>query len=142
GLVEGAQRQKTPNELALTVLLSALTAVFLIIVMTLPPMANFVGGQLNIMMLIALLVCLIPTTIGGLLPAIGIAGMNRALKANVVAKSGKAVEIAGDIDTLLLDKTGTITFGDRQATAFLASQDSNDSALIEAAVLSSLEDPT
>jgi len=142
GLVEGAQRQKTPNELALTVLLSALTAVFLIIVMTLPPMANFVGGQLNIMMLIALLVCLIPTTIGGLLPAIGIAGMNRALKANVVAKSGKAVEIAGDIDTLLLDKTGTITFGDRQATAFLTSQDSNDSALIEAAVLSSLEDPT
>ncbi|NAX48881.1 potassium-transporting ATPase subunit KdpB [Photobacterium halotolerans] len=142
GLVEGAKRQKTPNELALTVLLSALTAVFLLIVVTLPPMANFVGGQLDYTMLIALLVCLIPTTIGGLLPAIGIAGMNRALSANVVAKSGKAVEVAGDIDTLLLDKTGTITFGDRQATAFLPVQGVEDSALVAAAVHASVEDPT
>lgn len=142
GLVEGAKRKKTPNELALTVLLSALTAVFLIIVMTLPTMAYFVGGQLNNMMLIALLVCLIPTTIGGLLPAIGIAGMNRALKANVVAKSGKAVEVAGDIDTLLLDKTGTITFGDRQATAFLMVQGVKQKDIIEAALVASHDDPT
>ena len=118
-LVEGTNRQKTPNELALTVLLSALTLVFLIAVATLPAMASFVDIELDWLMLIALVVCLIPTTIAGLLPAIGIAGMNRALTANVIAKSGKAVEVAGDIDTLLLDKTGTITFGDRQATAFL-----------------------
>ncbi|MBV1840880.1 potassium-transporting ATPase subunit KdpB [Photobacterium ganghwense] len=142
GLVEGAQRKKTPNELALTVLLSAMTAVFVLIVITLPPMADFIGGELDYAMLIALLVCLIPTTIGGLLPAIGIAGMNRALQANVVAKSGKAVEVAGDIDTLLLDKTGTITFGDRQATAFLAVRGVSEADLMHAAVLSSLDDPT
>ncbi|MBJ7554708.1 potassium-transporting ATPase subunit KdpB [Marinomonas spartinae] len=142
GLVEGAQRQKTPNETALTVLLSSLSAVFLLIVMTLPAMANFMGARLDDTMLIALLVCLIPTTIGGLLPAIGIAGMNRALKANVVAKSGKAVEVAGDIDTLLLDKTGTITFGDRQATEFLVSKDADSIEMIKAAVWSSLDDPT
>lgn len=142
GLVEGAKRQKTPNETALTVLLAALTLVFLLVVVTLVPMASFMGVALNITMLIALLVCLIPTTIGGLLPAIGIAGMNRALAANVVAKSGKAVEVAGDIDTLLLDKTGTITFGDRQATAFLCVQGVSEQALLNAAVLSSLQDPT
>jgi potassium-transporting ATPase ATP-binding subunit len=142
GLVEGAKRQKTPNELALTVLLAALTLVFLIAVASLPPMAGFMGVQLDTVMLIALLVCLIPTTIGGLLPAIGIAGMNRALQANIIAKSGKAVEVAGDIDTLLLDKTGTITFGDRQATEFLAVDGIPQQRLIAAAVLASLQDPT
>lgn len=142
GLVEGAERQKTPNETALTVLLAALTLVFVLVVMTLPPMAGFMGATLDYTMLIALLVCLIPTTIGGLLPAIGIAGMNRALAANVVAKSGKAVEVAGDIDTLLLDKTGTITFGDRQATAFLPAGDASIAELVKAAILTSFEDST
>lgn len=142
GLVEGAQRQKTPNETALTVLLAALTLVFILVVITLPPMASFMGASLDYTMLIALLVCLIPTTIGGLLPAIGIAGMNRALAANVVAKSGKAVEVAGDIDTLLLDKTGTITFGDRQATEFLLAGQVKVADLVAAAVLTSFEDPT
>ncbi|MEO8160435.1 MAG: HAD-IC family P-type ATPase, partial [Arenimonas sp.] len=108
-LVEGASRLKTPNELALTILLSAMTLAFLSVVVTLPFVAAFVGAKISVVTLVALLVCLIPTTIGGLLPAIGIAGMNRALEANVIAKSGKAVELAGDIDTLLLDKTGTIT---------------------------------
>ena len=142
GLVEGAQRQKTPNETALTVLLAALTLVFLLVVITLSPMAGFMGVSLDYTMLIALLVCLIPTTIGGLLPAIGIAGMNRALAANVVAKSGKAVEVAGDIDTLLLDKTGTITFGDRQATQFLPAGQVSVEDLVVAAVFTSFEDPT
>ncbi|MBO1273368.1 potassium-transporting ATPase subunit KdpB [Shewanella sp. 4t3-1-2LB] len=142
GLVEGAKRQKTPNETALTVLLAALTMVFILVVITLPPMASFMGAGLDYTMLIALLVCLIPTTIGGLLPAIGIAGMNRALAANVVAKSGKAVEVAGDIDTLLLDKTGTITFGDRQATRFLPVGNTIVEDLVSAAVLTSYEDPT
>ncbi|AQT60310.1 potassium-transporting ATPase subunit KdpB [Cellvibrio sp. PSBB023] len=142
GLVEGAKRQKTPNELALTVLLAALTLVFLIAVASLPAMAGFMGVNLDNTMLIALLVCLIPTTIGGLLPAIGIAGMNRALAANIVAKSGKAVEVAGDIDTLMLDKTGTITFGDRQATRFLPVAGVSEQDLLEAAVYSSLQDPT
>ncbi|WP_337880998.1 potassium-transporting ATPase subunit KdpB [Rheinheimera sp.] len=141
-LVEGSNRQKTPNELALTVLLAALTLVFLIAVATLPALAGFVGIELDLLMLIALLVCLIPTTIAGLLPAIGIAGMNRALSANVLAKSGKAVEVAGDIDTLLLDKTGTITFGDRQATAFLALPGISQLELMQAAQLCSLQDPT
>lgn len=141
-LVEGTQRQKTPNELALTVLLAALTLVFLLAVATLPSMAEFVGIQLDPLLLIALLVCLIPTTIAGLLPAIGIAGMNRALAANLIAKSGKAVEVAGDIDTLLLDKTGTITFGDRQATAFLPLPGVSQTELVRVAVLSSLQDPT
>lgn len=117
-LVEGASRQKTPNEIALFVLLAALTFIFLLVTLTLPFIASFVKIDLPITTLVALLVCLIPTTIGGLLPAIGIAGMDRALKANVIAKSGKAVEVAGDVDTLLLDKTGTITLGDRQATEF------------------------
>lgn len=142
GLVEGAHRQKTPNETALTVLLAALTMVFILVVITLPPMAGFMGASLDYTMLMALLVCLIPTTIGGLLPAIGIAGMNRALAANVVAKSGKAVEVAGDIDTLLLDKTGTITFGDRQATQFLPAGQVKTTDLVAAAVLTSYEDPT
>jgi K+-transporting ATPase ATPase B chain len=141
-LVEGAQRQKTPNELALTVLLSAMTLIFLVVCVSLPPMAAFLGFQLDTVMLVALLVCLIPTTIGGLLPAIGIAGMDRALRANVIAKSGKAVELAGDIDTLLLDKTGTITHGDRQATAFHPLQGIAPERLARAAQIASLADPT
>lgn len=141
-LVEGAQRQKTPNELALTVLLAALTLVFLIVVVTLPAMARFAHVHIDIVVLVALLVCLIPTTIGGLLPAIGIAGMNRALEANVIAKSGKAVELAGDIDTLLLDKTGTITLGDRRATEFIGVGGARMADLREAALLASLADPT
>ena len=141
-LVEGAARQKTPNELALTVVLAALTLVFLIVVATLPIFARFLGVEVDIVTLVALLVCLIPTTIGALLPAIGIAGMNRALKANVLAKSGKAVEVAGDIDTLLLDKTGTITFGDRRATRFAPLPGVSQEKLRDAARLCSLEDPT
>jgi K+-transporting ATPase ATPase B chain len=141
-LVEGASRLKTPNELALTVLLSAMTLAFLVVVVTLPYIAGFVGAKVDVVTLIALLVCLIPTTIGGLLPAIGIAGMNRALQANVIAKSGKAVEIAGDIDTLLLDKTGTITHGDRQATEFFPLAGISKAQLRDAALLASLADPT
>ena len=141
-LVEGANRQKTPNEIALTMLLAAMTLTFLIVVATLPFIAGFVGATLDPLLLIALLVCLIPTTIGGLLPAIGIAGMNRALSANVLAKSGKAVEIAGDVDVLLLDKTGTITHGDRQATCFYAVNGISAEQLRDAAMLASLADPT
>ena len=141
-LVEGANRQKTPNEIALTMLLAAMTLTFLIVVATLPFIAGFVGATLDPLLLIALLVCLIPTTIGGLLPAIGIAGMNRALSANVLAKSGKAVEIAGDVDVLLLDKTGTITHGDRQATRFYAVSGISPEHLRDAAMLASLADPT
>lgn len=141
-LVEGASRQKTPNEIALGILLSALTLVFLMVVVTLPAVAGFVGVKVDITTLVALLVCLIPTTIGGLLPAIGIAGMDRALKANVIAKSGKAVEVAGDVDTLLLDKTGTITYGNRQATSFIVVGGANPKVLMEAALLSSLADQT
>ncbi len=142
GLVEGASRQRTPNEIALGLLLLTMTLTFLIVVITLPFLAGFVGATLDPLLLVALLVCLIPTTIGGLLPAIGIAGMNRALAANVLAKSGKAVEVAGDIDVLLLDKTGTITHGDRQATAFHALAGVDPAALREAAMLASLADPT
>jgi K+-transporting ATPase ATPase B chain len=141
-LVEGANRQKTPNEIAPTMLLAAMTLTFLIVVTTLPALAGFVGARLDPLLLIALLVCLIPTTIGGLLPAIGIAGMNRALSANVLAKSGKAVEVAGDVDVLLLDKTGTITHGDRQATVFHPLAGVDMSQLRDAALLSSLADPT
>ncbi|KAB7765236.1 MULTISPECIES: potassium-transporting ATPase subunit KdpB [Xanthomonas] len=141
-LVEGANRQKTPNEIALTMLLAAMTLTFLIVVASLPAIAGFVGVHVDPLLLIALLVCLIPTTIGGLLPAIGIAGMNRALSANVLAKSGKAVEVAGDVDVLLLDKTGTITHGDRQATVFHALSGVDVAQLREAAMLSSLADPT
>ena len=141
-LVEGASRQKTPNELALTVLLCAMTLTFLVVVATLPAISGFVGAKLDVVVLVALLVCLIPTTIGGLLPAIGVAGMNRALSANVLAKSGKAVEIAGDIDTLMLDKTGTITYGDRQATEFFPLAGISKTQLRDAALLASLADPT
>ncbi|MDH4571394.1 K(+)-transporting ATPase subunit B [Salinicola acroporae] len=141
-LVEGASRQKTPSELALSVLLSTLTLVFLIVVVTLVPMARFVGIETSTVMLVALLVCLIPTTIGGLLPAIGIAGMERAMRANLIAKSGKAVEIAGSIDTLLLDKTGTITLGDRRATEFAPCHGIDMKRLREVAGICSLEDPT
>ena len=141
-LVEGANRQKTPNEIALTLLLAAMTLTFLIVVTSLPFLAGFLGATLDPLLLIALLVCLIPTTIGGLLPAIGIAGMNRALSANVLAKSGKAVEIAGDVDVLLLDKTGTITYGDRQATKFHVLSGMDIAQLRDAAMLSSLADPT
>jgi len=141
-LVEGANRQKTPNEIALGLLLATMTLTFLIVVVTLPAIAGFVGVRLDPLLLVALLVCLIPTTIGGLLPAIGIAGMNRALTSNVLAKSGKAVEVAGDVDVLLLDKTGTITHGDRQATAFHALAGVDPARLREAALLASLADPT
>ncbi len=141
-LVEGSNRQKTPNEIALGILLTIMTLTFLIVVVTLPFIGGFVGVEVNLVLLIALLVCLIPTTIGGLLPAIGIAGMNRALKANVLAKSGKAVEVAGDVDVLLLDKTGTITHGDRQATAFHALAGVDAVQLRKSALLASLADPT
>lgn len=141
-LVEGAKRQKTPSELALSVLLAAMTLVFLIVVVTLVPFGEFVGATPSFSVLVALLVCLIPTTIGGLLPAIGIAGMDRAMRANVIAKSGKAVEVAGSIDTLLLDKTGTITLGDRKATAFEPVRGVAPGTLRDAALLTSLADPT
>ena len=141
-LVEGANRQKTPNEIALSILLNIMTITFIVVVLTLPVIGSMVGIKISMVLLIALLVCLIPTTIGGLLPAIGIAGMNRALKANVLAKSGKAVEVAGDIDVLLLDKTGTITYGDRQATAFYPLAGVSPSELRQAAMLTSFADPT
>ncbi|GAD22083.1 potassium-transporting ATPase subunit B [Acidovorax sp. MR-S7] len=141
-LVEGSNRQKTPNEIALGIVLAVMTLTFLIVVVTLPFIGGFVDVQVNVVLLVALLVCLIPTTIGGLLPAIGIAGMNRALQANVLVKSGKAVEVAGDVDVLLLDKTGTITYGDRQATAFHALASVDASQLRQAALLASLADPT
>lgn len=141
-LVEGSNRQKTPNEIALGILLAVMTLSFLLVVLTLPFIGGALGVEINIVLLVALLVCLIPTTIGGLLPAIGIAGMNRALQANVLAKSGKAVEVAGDVDVLLLDKTGTITYGDRQATAFHALAGVEAAYLRQAALLASLADPT
>ncbi|WP_155601602.1 potassium-transporting ATPase subunit KdpB [Acinetobacter calcoaceticus] len=141
-LVEGSNRQKTPNEIALGFLLMVMTITFLIVVISLPFIANYLHVELDPVVLVALLVCLIPTTIGGLLPAIGIAGMNRALKANVLAKSGKAVEVAGDIDVLLLDKTGTITYGDRQATSFYPLTSVTEFELRVAAWVSSLADPT
>jgi len=142
GLVEGASRQKTPNELALTVTLAGLTLVFLMVTGSLAPIGRSFGIIIPIPILVSLLVCLIPTTIGALLPAIGLAGMDRALAANVIAKSGKAVELAGDIDTLLLDKTGTITIGDRQAAEFVPLPGVAGAELIEAAVMASLGDPT
>ncbi|WP_288389973.1 potassium-transporting ATPase subunit KdpB [uncultured Acinetobacter sp.] len=141
-LVEGANRQKTPNEIALGILLNIMTITFMVVVVTLPFIGSMVGIKISVVLLVALLVCLIPTTIGGLLPAIGIAGMNRALKANVLAKSGKAVEVAGDIDVLLLDKTGTITYGDRQATAFYPLTGIGMSELRQAAMMTSFADPT
>ncbi|MFO6431425.1 potassium-transporting ATPase subunit KdpB [Erythrobacter sp. W302b] len=141
-LVEGASRQKTPNEIALTILLTGLTLVFLIAVGTLPAFAAFAGGSIPIPVLIALFVALIPTTISGLLSAIGIAGMDRLIRFNVLAKSGRAVEAAGDIGTLLLDKTGTITIGDRQASEFVALTGVAQADLISAARLASLADET
>ncbi|WP_417742278.1 potassium-transporting ATPase subunit KdpB [Salipiger sp.] len=141
-LVEGASRSKTPNEIALTVLLTGLTLIFLVAVGTLPAFAAYAGGAIAVPVLIALFVALIPTTISALLSAIGIAGMDRLIRFNVLAKSGRAVEAAGDIDTLLLDKTGTITLGDRQATEFLPLEGIREAELIEAARLSSLGDET
>ncbi|WP_430600725.1 potassium-transporting ATPase subunit KdpB [Brevibacterium sp. K72] len=141
-MVEGASRQKTPNEVALGVFLSVLTLIFILVVATLAPIAAFSGAPQSLTVLIALLVCLIPTTIGALLSAIGIAGMDRLVAANVLAKSGRAVEAAGDVSTLLLDKTGTITMGDRQATDFVALGGTTDEEIAEAARLSSLADET
>jgi K+-transporting ATPase ATPase B chain len=141
-LVEGASRQKTPNEIALTILLAAFTLIFVIVCVTLKPFADYANAPITIAAFISLFVCLIPTTIGGLLSAIGIAGMDRALRANVITKSGKAVETAGDIDVLLLDKTGTITIGNRKATNFYPSQGISQEDFIKSAVLSSLADNT
>src|SRR5208337_2422078 len=141
-LVEGAQRQKTPNEIALSILLSGLTIVFLLVVVTLYPFGLYGGTRLALPVLVALLVCLIPTTIGGLLSAIGIAGMDRLVQHNVLAMSGRSVEAAGDVDTLLLDKTGTITLGNRMAAEFIPVQGVEPFALAEAAQLASLADET
>ncbi len=141
-LVEGASRQKTPNEIALNILLASLTLIFLLAVVTLQPFAIYSGAPQSIPVLVALLVCLIPTTIGALLSAIGIAGMDRLVQRNVLAMSGRAVEAAGDVSTLLLDKTGTITLGNRQAANFVGVSGLSDSDLAEAAMLSSLADET
>ncbi len=141
-LVEGAERQKTPNEIALTILLSVLTLVFLLVVVTLEPFAYYAGTSIPIPVLVALLVCLIPTTIGALVSAIGIAGMDRLVQHNVLAMSGRAVEAAGDVDTLLLDKTGTITLGNRQAVEFVPVAGVTDGELADAAQLASLADET
>jgi len=141
-LVEGASRQKTPNEIALTILLAGFTLIFLIVCVTLKPFADYANTPITIAAFVSLFVCLIPTTIGGLLSAIGIAGMDRALQANVITKSGKAVETAGDLDTLLLDKTGTITIGNRKATHFWPSPGVDEKTFVDAVVLSSLADET
>jgi K+-transporting ATPase ATPase B chain len=141
-LVEGASRQKTPNEIALNILLAGLTIIFLLAVVSLQPMAIYSGAPQSVFVLVALLVCLIPTTIGGLLSAIGIAGMDRVLQKNVLAMSGRAVEAAGDVDTLLLDKTGTITLGNRFATEFIPAPGVSDGELADAAQLASLADET
>jgi K+-transporting ATPase ATPase B chain len=141
-LVEGAERQKTPNEVALNILLAVLTLVFLLVVVTIQPFAYYAGTEIPIPVLVALLVCLIPTTIGALISAIGIAGMDRLVQHNVLAMSGRAVEAAGDVNTLLLDKTGTITLGNRQATEFLPLPGVTDGELADAAQLASLADET
>ena len=141
-LVEGASRQKTPNEIALTILLASFTIIFIIVCVTLKPFGDYANTPITIAAFISLFVCLIPTTIGGLLSAIGIAGMDRALRANVITKSGKAVETAGDLDTILLDKTGTITIGNRKATNFWNADASDGKLFIEACLLSSLADET
>jgi K+-transporting ATPase ATPase B chain len=141
-LVEGAERQKTPNEIALNILLAGLTIVFLLAVVTLQPFAVYSGSPQTVFVLVSLLVCLIPTTIGGLLSAIGIAGMDRLVQHNVLAMSGRAVEAAGDVDTLLLDKTGTITLGNRQAAEFVTAPGVSNDQLADAAQLSSLPDET
>ncbi|MBC2865075.1 potassium-transporting ATPase subunit KdpB [Streptomyces mexicanus] len=142
GLVEGAARQKTPNEVALNILLASLTIVFLLACATLPPFAHYAGTRLTMVVLVALLVCLIPTTIGALLSAIGIAGMDRLVQRNVLAMSGRAVEAAGDVSTLLLDKTGTITLGNRQAAEFLPVRGATEAEVADAAQMSSLADET
>src|ERR1700752_2737013 len=141
-LVEGAQRQKTPNEIALNILLAGLTIIFLLAVVTLQPFAIYSSAPQTIFVLVSLLVCLIPTTIGGLLSAIGIAGMDRLIQHNVLAMSGRAVEAAGDVNTLLLDKTGTITLGNRQAVEFIPLPGVSENELADAAQLSSLSDET
>jgi K+-transporting ATPase ATPase B chain len=141
-LVEGAERQKTPNEIALNILLAGLTIIFLLAVVTLQPFAIYSGSPQTVFVLVSLLVCLIPTTIGGLLSAIGIAGMDRLIQRNVLAMSGRAVEAAGDVNTLLLDKTGTITLGNRQASRFIPAPGVNEKDLADAAQLSSLADET
>src|SRR5476651_607870 len=141
-LVEGASRQKTPNEIALTILLAGFTLIFIIVCVTLQPFSQYAHTPITIAAFISLFVCLIPTTIGGLLSAIGIAGMDRALRANVIAKSGKSVETAGDLDTILLDKTGTITIGNRKATQFWPATGTSPDELMIACVLSSLADQT
>src|SRR6202051_501421 len=141
-LVEGAERQKTPNEIALNIPLAGLTIIFLLAVVTLQPFAIYSGSPQTVFVLVSLLVCLIPTTIGGLLSAIGIAGMDRLVQHNVLAMSGRAVEAAGDVNTLLLDKTGTITFGNRQATEFLPAAGVSEADMADAAQLSSLADET
>jgi K+-transporting ATPase ATPase B chain len=141
-LVEGASRQKTPNEIALNTLLITLTLIFVLVCVTLLPITKYVGVKLEIATLIALLVCLIPTTIGGLLSAIGIAGMDRVTRFNVLAMSGKAVEAAGDINTMILDKTGTITFGNRMAAQFIPVGDHTEDEACQAAMLSSIQDET
>ena len=142
GLVEGASRQKTPNEIALNILLAGLTIIFLLAVVTLQPFAMYSGAPQTVFALVSLLVCLIPTTIGGLLSAIGIAGMDRLIQRNVIAMSGRAVEAAGDVDVLLLDKTGTITLGNREATAFHPCPSITDAELANAAQLASFADET
>src|SRR5215471_13834370 len=141
-LVEGAERQKTPNEIALNILLAGLTIIFLLAVVTLQPFAIYSGAPQSVFVLVSLLVCLIPTTIGGLLSAIGIAGMDRMVQHNVLAMSGRAVEAAGDVNTLLLDKTGTITLGNRQATEFAPLAGVTEQELADAAQLASLADET
>ena len=141
-LVEGAERRKTPNEIALNILLAGLTLVFLAVVVSLRPFAEFSGTDASVVTLIALLVALIPTTIGALLSAIGIAGMDRLVRHNVLALSGRAVEASGDVDVLLLDKTGTITLGNREATQFIPMPGIEEAELAEAAQLSSLADET
>ncbi|AFM24576.1 potassium-transporting ATPase subunit KdpB [Desulfomonile tiedjei] len=142
GLIEGAQRQKTPNEIALTILLAALTIIFLVVILSLKPFGMYANVNFSITVLVALLVCLIPTTIGGLLNAIGIAGIDRLVRRNVLAMSGRAVEAAGDVDVLLLDKTGTITLGDRQATEFVPADGVTKEQLADAAQWASLADET
>jgi K+-transporting ATPase ATPase B chain len=141
-LVEGAERQKTPNEIALNILLAGMTVIFIFAVATIPGFASYAGGSLSVLVLVALFVTLIPTTIGALLSAIGIAGMDRLVRFNVLAMSGRAVEAAGDVDTLLLDKTGTITLGNRQATEFLPLAGIGERELADAAQLASLSDET
>src|SRR5215467_7598972 len=141
-MVEGAKRQKTPNEIALTILLAALTVIFLLVCVSLKPFGIYSNAEFSIPVLISLLVCLIPTTIGGLLSAIGISGIDRLIRRNVMATSGRAVEAAGDVDVLLLDKTGTITLGNRMATAFVPAPNIQTERLADAAQLASLADET